>query len=480
MQTLFYQNQSKNQAFHGNLDMESVRKAITLHPIKDPRYMYRLHSHFMSLDVQNLQHKAVKLQRDLRKMDILLNGSHVFLTDDKKTRLQDIRDFHSQLHHDRISAWDMFTARKFFSDITLRPPATGMRDPLKGGLNHVLGQTMRLINEEARNVLHRSLEFKKLNHGYIRVHPLYGAQYMMDMLMKYHRHLGHNRRRTTVQVKHHAYLQQPFGNLVYHSEPAIETFPTVHFIIPLAGRYETFARFMENFEKICLKTQENVKLLVVYFPSIEAPSKHKTLIQRYQELYPEAELLWIDALGDFSRGLGLTLGANQFDKTSLLFFCDVDLLFDGEFLNRCRGNAKLGKQVYYPMVFSQFDPNATYANPQSINHFNLGKNAGFWRTYAFGIVCMYQNDLRVVGGFDTTIRGWGLEDVELYEKFIKHNEIDVFRAADPGLIHIYHPVLCDPALVDRQWQMCQSSKAAGFASQSTSLKLLIAKGFVKS
>lgn len=480
MQALFYHNQSKSEAYHGNLDTKSVRKAITLHPIKNPPYMYRIHSHFMGMGIQNLQHKAIKLQRLLRNMDVLLNSSSHSLSTDRKVHLQDIRDFHSQLHHDHIESWDMFLATKFYSDVTLQPPETGMRDPLKSGLNKVLGQTMGLINDEARNVLHRSLEFKKLNHGYIRVHPLHGAQYMLDMLMKYHRHLGHNRRRMTVHVRHHAYLQQPFGNLVFYSEPAITSIATIHFILPLAGRYETFVRFLDTFEKVVLQKHENVKLLIVYFPSVEDPKRHKLLMEKYRKLYPAADLLWIEAMGDFSRGLGLTLGANQFDKASLLFFCDVDLIFDGEFLNRCRSNTILGKQVYYPMVFSQFDPKATHSYGVNQNHFNLDKNAGFWRTYAFGIVCMYQNDLKTVGGFDTTIRGWGLEDVELFEKFIKHDDFNVFRGADPGLVHIYHPVLCDPNLVDRQWEMCRSSKASGFASQHSMLKLLIEKGFVKS
>ena len=136
----------------------------------------------------------------------------------------------------------MFTATKFYSDVTLQPPETGMRNPLKNGLNHVLGQTMALINEEARKVLHRSLEFKKLNHGYIRIHPIYGAQYVMDMLMKYHRHIGHNRRRMVVHVRHHAHLQQSFGNVVYRAEPRGKRNPTIHFILPLTGRINTFRR----------------------------------------------------------------------------------------------------------------------------------------------------------------------------------------------------------------------------------------------
>ena len=480
MQALFYHNQSKSQAFHGNLDTKSVRKAITLHPVKQPAYMYRLHSHFMSTKVNDLQHQAVKLQRTLKNMDKFLNSNISTLPTEVKTSLQNPKDFHHQVSSNYVELWDMFTAQKFYSDITLQPPETGMRDPLKDGLNHVLGQTMGLINEEARKVLHRSLEFKKLNHGYIRIHPLYGAQYIMDMLMKYHRHIGHNRRRMDVHVRHHAFLQQPFGNLIYRAEPHSSKTQTVHFILPLTGRLETFRRFMNTFEEVCLKKGESVKLLVVYFPSVSPPDQHKIVLHEYQVKYPGSDLLWIDAMGDFSRGFALSLGANQFDRKALLFFCDVDLVFDAEFLHRCRANTALGQQVYYPMVFSQFDLNITYANRvKPSSYFVFNKDAGFWRAYAFGIVCAYNNDLKAVGGFDTTIQGWGLEDVDLYEKFIKHDEIRVFRGADPGLVHVYHPVICDPELVDRQYTMCQGSKSSGFASQLSMVKALLSKGYIQ-
>ncbi|PFX22746.1 chondroitin sulfate synthase 1-like [Stylophora pistillata] len=479
MQALFYHNQSKTQAFHGNLDTKSVRKAITLHPVKQPSYMYRLQVHFMSMRIQELQHQAIKLQRVLKNMDLLLNSTISSLSTEEKTSLQGVRDFHHQLSSRYHEPWDMFTAQKFYSEVTLQPPETGMRDPWKDGLNHVLGQTMGLINEEAKRVLHRSLEFKKLNPGYIRVHPLYGAQYLMDMLMKYHRHIGHNRRRMTVHVRHHAFLQLPFGNMVYRAESFGKEVPSVHFILPLTGRIGTFRRFMKNFEDVCLKRRENAKLLVVYFPSVTSAREHKTVMKDYQTRYPEADLLWLEAIGDFSRGLALSLGANQFDQSALLFFCDVDLVFNAEFLYRARTNTILGQQVYYPMVFSQFDPEITYPNRTAPNNqFTVNRDAGFWRAYAFGIVAVYNHDLRVVGGFDTTIQGWGLEDVDLYEKFVRHQDISVFRAADPGLVHVYHPVICDPKLVDRQYAMCQGSKASGFGSEKSLVRHMLSKGYI--
>ena len=74
---------------------------------------------------------------------------------------------------------------------------------------------------------------------------------------------------------------------------------------------------------------------------------------------------------------------------------------------------------------------------------------------------MYASELWRVGGFDTTIQGWGKEDVKLYSSFVSYN-VSIFRAVDPGLVHVYHPIYCDKLLEKTQYDMCLGSKAATY------------------
>jgi len=108
------------------------------------------------------------------------------------------------------------------------------------------------------------------------------------------------------------------------------------------------------------------------------------------------------------------------------------------------------------------------------SHFSFDADSGYWRQFGFGIVCVYNSDLRRVGGFDTSIVGWGKEDVDLYEKFIKSN-VTIFRTVDPGLVHVFHRIDCDSSLSDDQMIMCMGSKATSISSQRVLANLIFEK-----
>lgn len=135
-----------------------------------------------------------------------------------------------------------------------------------------------------------------------------------------------------------------------------------NFILPLTGRWDTFKRFMHNYELVCLKSasENNTRLVVVLFESdkeeengiydelSEQTVKQSVLIQNMIEYlrakYPaktrdEKSLLLVKSdVKKFSRSIGCELGAAQFDPHELLFFVDVDIHFSGEFLLRARLN----------------------------------------------------------------------------------------------------------------------------------------------
>ncbi|XP_014673644.1 PREDICTED: chondroitin sulfate N-acetylgalactosaminyltransferase 2-like [Priapulus caudatus] len=153
-----------------------------------------------------------------------------------------------------------------------------------------------------------------------------------------------------------------------------------------------------------------------------------------------------------------------------------------EFLQNCRLNAKIGRQVYYPVVFSQYNPDIVKAySPEKYTKdlLDINKYTGMWLHYGFGMACMFGVDYRAVGGFRLDLAGWGGEDVDLYEKHVA-SDIQVFRAMDPGLIHIYHAKNCSAAAAGARGQpdqqhMCNATLADTYASR-TQLALMLLSG----
>ena len=475
MNILFiHQYTGNGSMFYGDLNTKAINDAITLHPIKQPAYMYRLHSHFMNERIQDLQHEAVKLQRALKNMDRLLQANGSELSLEEKRSLQDGGDFHHQLTINSTEKWDMFTTKSLYGDNSLKLPRAALHVEVFNSLE----KTKELVAEEVKkNPNIKKLKVQKLNHGYRRIHPLNGLQHIVQVTVSgriQSNNQGGKTKITYTSQKRYFYTQQQFGNLMYKTEPLDDMVPYVHFIVPLVGRLETFRRFMKNFELVCLIARQRVKLVVAYSSFVSFSDEHKVIMKEYQDKYPEAELIWLDVAGDFSRGIALSLAADKFDQTALLFLCDVDLIFNLEFIDRCRMNTALGKRVYFPIMFSQFDPELTYSNKTKPDtHFTINNDAGVWRSYSFGPVCIYHQDLDAVGGFNTSIKGWGLEDMDLYERFVNLTEVELFRAADPGLIHVYHPVICDPNLPARQQSLCQGSKSSGRASRKSLVRAML-------
>uniref|UniRef100_A0A1B6EH51 Hexosyltransferase n=1 Tax=Clastoptera arizonana TaxID=38151 RepID=A0A1B6EH51_9HEMI len=527
MVEIFYHNYSSSGAYMGDLRSKEVHQAITLHPIKKYRYLYRLHNYIEGLRIRDLQQNNIVLHRELRRMAGLLNTTvtgMLKLSGPDETYLGNNTLFGQELSlnqykphkEEEVLKWD-FVLKSLFSDDNLNPrrkPETAIIN----GLEDAVRELMEAINV---NVLKRGREilFKEVLYGYTRLNPINGVNYVFDLLLAYRKFRGN---KFEVPVRRHAYVQQtfsgmtiretfdcievqPFGeeNLLIYDEEEVqngliqeaiesgllkigETFPgllpptaynrkymrkdirdkVVNFILPLAGRFKTFMRFINVFENVCLKNRERVTMTAVLFPSKTEDTYNDTIkvLSDLQDKYQYTRITVVTVDDPFARAVALELGAAQVSEPDdLLFFIDVDMIFTTATLNRIRSNTVRGKLVYFPIVYSEFDPTIVYNESVSPNHYIVNHDSGYWRQFGFGIASLYKSDLRKVGGFDTSIRGWGKEDVDLFDKFIAASEnITIFRAVDPGLVHIFHIVECDPNLTETQLDMCKSTRASTF------------------
>lgn len=264
-------------------------------------------------------------------------------------------------------------------------------------------------------------------------------------------------------------LHRGFLNLNFdHQEEDPVQSKVINFILPLSGRYEIFQRFLQNYEDICLTSDEKTSLLIVLYQQKSENTFNKTidLIEQLKYKYRSANIEVLPISGDFSRARALDLGASRMQADDLMLFIDVDIVFTSSALNRIRLNTLSGRRIYFPIVFSQYDPKVVYGDARKQDKFSINEISGHWRQYGFGIVSLYKRDYRAVGGLDLSIQGWGKEDVEFFEKAVK-SDLDVFRAADRHLVHVYHEIECSRELSSLQFSMCMGSKTDTYAGVET-------------
>ncbi|KAM4532234.1 chondroitin sulfate N-acetylgalactosaminyltransferase 1 isoform 1-T2 [Fundulus diaphanus] len=263
-------------------------------------------------------------------------------------------------------------------------------------------------------------------------------------------------------------LFRPFGPLLKVKNERMDTTNVlINIIVPLSRRVDKFKQFMQNFREVCVRQDGRVHLTVVYFGKEQMSEVRSTLENTSREAsFKNYTLLQLDE--EFSRGRGLDVGARAWKGGNvLLFFCDVDIYFTTDFLNTCRLNAQPGKKVFYPVLFSQYNPALIYGSPEHSppveQQLVIKKDTGFWRDFGFGMTCQYRSDFINIGGFDIDIKGWGGEDVHLYRKYL-HSSLLVVRAPSRGLFHLWHEKHCADELPPDQYRMCMQSKAMNEAS----------------
>ena len=335
-------------------------------------------------------------------------------------------------------------------------PANGDK---KQDFDEMMDTALSILNKNADSESYQYTVYDLLQ-GYWRTNKRVGTQYELYFHSKGKRH-----------IYEHIQLFRPFAPI---QKVQVQTYDKrsewINVIVPLSGRVDTFKQFMEMFVEQGIKKDQKIFLTLVYFGN-DGLQEVKDILASISEQHQFTNYKVIERAEEFSRGVGLFAGAESWDKGNvLLFFCDVDIFFKDGFLDRCRLNAVPATRVYYPIVFSLYNPSIVYGSkreetPYWRDQLVLSRESGFWRTFGFGMTCMYRSDFLFMRGFDTRIQGWGYEDVKLYRKLVQSN-IDIVRSPDPGVFHLWHEKHCDPHLPPVQYNMCLGSKAIGEASHA--------------
>ena len=470
MQTIFFHNFT-GQITWSNLLKKVLKKAITLHPVRSASMLYKLHYHFLKEKHEQSRLEFIKLNRQLLHVKDVLKDN---IDPELKLFLDPIDFGNSSLlglplqlrevdpvceKREETLSWKLFDSH-LYSGTNLNPKRR-LPNHLKQAFESNLIEVLYLVNKQSQK-LGRTIDYKRLYYGYYKFNPIHGINYILDLLATYRKFKGH---KITIPVRKHAYALQSFSNpLIRELEIESKKNTRVNMIVPLSGRLEPFHRFMSNYIKIC-EQDNHINLAIILFPDVgkfeNELKQTKIIIKGLIKM--GLPIRFAELGGHFSRAAGLQRGASLFNSDDLLFFIDIDMQFNKKVIERVRLNTIKTKQVYFPIVFSEYSSELDDDLLNNDIKMSLNNNHGYWRQYGFGIVSLFKSDLQSVGGLNIRIQGWGKEDVDLYSKFVSSN-LTILRAPDPDLIHIYHEIKCNPSLFVSQYKMCIGTKSASLAS----------------
>lgn len=479
-------------AYHGVLDKVKINKALTLHPVKDPAYMFRLHHYFLSRKLFRLHYHAYKTNGILSITKRIIPGQIV-----PRSFAQSSRniDFYLQANISSQLEWEYLIESKHSMSIrilNLKNTNSNLQLVKGNGMRDAIAQTMQELNvqykkkrsskksKESDLKTKSKITLKGINYGYLRINPKYGVQYQFSLSIKlpfdparfpwFHQ--------IPTAMSHWAQVNQGFASIQGRTRDVKRG--TMNIVVPLREKYNELKSFSASLKEAFLLETEQIAVVIVYFPDSSSPKRHIQLINKLKLEFPETKFVWLEMPGEFNRAKALQKGAEYLGDDALMFFSDIDLFFQKEFIYRCRDNTIKGQQVYMPFMFGQYNPAVAYFDKSRPDtNFVYTKEAGRWRIHSYGPVCIYGGDVMAVGGLNTNIKGWGKEDTDFANRVIKHG-LSIFRAPDKAIVHVYHKhVPCDESLAGDQRYECEMATRATYAPKKEAVDYLFAKRHIE-
>ena len=193
----------------------------------------------------------------------------------------------------------------------------------------------------------------------------------------------------------------------------------INFILPLVSqdlnqKLNSFKKFMKTFENVALyQDNKHSTLTIVYANNHNSSFELEEFMNQFKERTKFLNVKVVNILSNASKTLSraqlLQLGVDNCctfnnekfininnDNDELIFFCDIDIIFNQNFLDICRHNAIKKQKVFFPILYSFYNPNklinfAHDDNDDDNLSFNLtiNKDNGFWRDSGINkILCM--------------------------------------------------------------------------------------------
>ena len=426
----------------------SVKAAIALSPLLEPDHFYHLHHYYSSEKFNSSRAAAIKLRAHMiQTAEKGAASDSLEHMNEHQTPLWTKLGVNSPFLPSKVEDmihWQSYDNQYKYTEAKFYPS------------HPISALAKRDMNEVFKAITHTAEDDKVVVDSVLqRLDPQRGIDYFLH----------------TIQRDSEDQYQARFLHALRETEPprvtslteAVYKTTKVNFVVPTPSVSRAFQRFMMSFENSFLARNppELVGLLVILYSDGKFRHYDKdifavvTLLDLYKKKYPKADLRLISTRRPYSRKESMELASKEHPTYELLFLADIHIDFSMQFLERCRMNALEDQQVYFPAVFSPYNPGTFYKTRVRYPYatrFQITEEQGSWMHESFHLTCVYNYDLveALELGEDLKESEWNLLNL-----FIQYGKLTIFRAVEPGLVHLWQDGCNEEELGEKERDLCQ-------------------------
>ncbi|XP_070543157.1 chondroitin sulfate synthase 3-like [Ptychodera flava] len=378
-------------------EQSTFQNALSVHPIRDIREMYRIHLHKSEVKLELAEKQSMKLVELVEAMDLLIDAEIDWTETDITNTVG--YDGHSADTSRSNDVWEYLARVKFNSGLSQTDVIMGHTSELE--LSDIISATVTKLEMSTAVVemdVYRRLNSHSLQHRVTVYHD---------------------------NGIHHVEFTQPFDRIVALSARTLQAVK-INFVVGISENDRHFKNFSHNFEKPSLQRQAvNSSLSVVLFKN-DAGGKSSNNAQDsmkfYGHEYPSRMLKGI-YLENESYSLFRTLQViwKEFKPEDLIIFMTTDVSFNQEFLENCQLTAIYGHQVYNPVPFQYFK--TATGNDQ------FDDSLGLWDSANRDIICGYHGDIFTAPAMDR----FNNDHDQSMSRFLELVSVEIVRYPDTGV-----------------------------------------------
>ncbi|XP_065194323.1 chondroitin sulfate synthase 1-like [Sycon ciliatum] len=473
MAKLFFHGFSNSMIYSNQVHSKHLRYAVTIHPLKDPKLVYKLHHFYLSKEILLKENELALMNTSV--VDLVPFLKQATIEDLAKQEIERRRQANDRtLQLPWLSAYRSarFSPKHVMAHFTpyiyrsARAPSLPQNDfrggPYRSSLKMTLGKMVYQRSRANRKV---RFHYTRLNEGFMAYDPVLGYRLVADSQISEHRRdTGVHDRTEQIEV------YQRFNSLMYSKERSsvLSSTELVTIVVVVsAARAERFDGFVDSINSLLEEpgvVRKRVRLFVTLcllqtksasLPAAkvkQAKEQVRSGLAHLAELQPKLTVRRSTYPGRMSAEFALRTMRDSYNiswwsdlnaaSDDLVLIVDESVRFRAGLLQRCRLNAVSRTSVYFPIVFSVY--------PESVSRrrtpftYAFTSSAGTWLDDYYGVGCFHARDLNVTAKVFGLAPLWEEEELATLASDVVSQGLDSMRAPDPDVYREHvHLSTCD-------------------------------------